>query len=284
MYPEQLLIPLYHNVSRLLAGRGEHTLAKLDAFLFKFQRQVTIDRNEKISVVLPPDPHFFRYLIKSHEPHISNAITKLLKKGDVVIDVGANIGYFSAYAAAAVGKQGQVFCFEPETKNFEQLKLNCHLIQQRGFNCSAYKLAASSASGKAILNVHRYSTYHAIEDEFHHLDKVEGSQEIDTVTLDAWTEAQGIKKISLLKLDTEGHEAKVLEGARNLFEAKAIDFVILECRSEQLTSFIDNFCQEFNLHQLVWDGHRWHKATLKSLSYKTECLLSIQPLSPTSLC
>lgn len=284
MYPEKFLASLYRNVLRLSLGRGEHTLAKLDALLFKSQRQVTISFDGNISVVLPPNPHFFRYLIKTHERHISNAITKLVKNGDLVVDIGANLGYFSAYAAAAAGKQGQVFCFEPEAKNFKYLKVNCDLIQQRGLKCSAYKLAASSACGKAILNVHRYSTYHAIEDDHHHLDKIESTQVINTVTLDEWTESQGIRRISLLKIDTEGHEPRVLEGSRRLFESKAIDFVILECRSKQLASFIDNFCQEFNLHQLAWDGSGWHSANLQSLNYKTECLLSTQPTSPTSLC
>lgn len=284
MYPERFLLPLYRNVLRLSLGRGEHTLAKLDVLFFKSNRQVTISLNDNISIVVPSDPHFFRYLIKTHERHISNAISKLVKHGDLVVDIGANIGYFSAYAAAASGKQGHIFCFEPETKNFEYLRLNCDLIQQHGFKCSAYKLAASSASGKATLNVHRYSTYHAIEDDSHHLDKVESTQVINTVTLDGWTESQGIKRISLLKIDTEGHEPRVLEGSRKLFESKAIDFVILECRSEQLASFIDNFCREFNLHQLVWDGCSWHKTTLKSVNYRSECLLSIKPTSPTSLC
>lgn len=284
MYPDQILIPFYRNILHLSLGRGEHTLAKIDSFLFKAQRQVTISRDNNIFIELPPEPHFFRYLIKSHERHVSQAISKLVKNGDVVVDVGANIGYFSAYAAAAVGKQGQVFCFEPESKNFEYLRVNCDLINRQGFKCSAYNLAASSACGKATLNIHRYSTYHAIEDDYHSLDKVETTQVINTVTLDEWAKSQNIKNISLLKIDTEGHEPRVLEGSKRLFEAKTIDFVILECRSEHLASYIDNFCKEFNLHQLVWDGRSWHKTTLQSLTYKTECLLSLQPTSPISLC
>jgi FkbM family methyltransferase len=284
MYPAQLLVPIYLNLLRLTSGRGEHTIAKIDALLFKSNRKITINYENNIFIFLPPEPHFFRYLSKSHEQHVSKAIIKLVKNGDVVVDIGANLGYFSAYAAARVGKQGQVLCFEPEAKNFEYLKLNCELMQKSGFKCLAYQLAASSNNGKARLNIHRYSTYHAIEDEFHHLDRVETTQIINTVTLDEWTEAQGLKNISFLKIDTEGHESKVLEGSRKLFERKAVDFVILECRSEQLASFIDNFSREFNLHQLVWDGNKWHQTNLQSLSYKTECLLSLQPILPSLLC
>lgn len=284
MYPEQILIPLYQNILRLSLRRGEHTIAKIDTFLFKSQRKITINYENRICIILPPDPHFFRYLIKSHERHISDAIGKLAKNGDVFVDVGANIGYFSAYAAAAVGKQGQVFCFEPEAKNFKCLRVNCELIQRFGFNCSAYNLAVSSTSGKATLNIHRHSTHHAIEDDHHHLDKIENTQVISTVTLDEWTQSQSIKNISLLKVDAEGHEPRVLEGAKRLFEARAINFTILECRSKQLAMFIDNFCKEFSLYQLVWDGGSWRKNTVQSLKFSTECLLSTQPILPTSLC
>jgi len=283
MYPNQILTPLYRNALRLSLRRGEQTLSKLDAFLFKSQRKVTINHEENISIILPPDPVFFRYLLKSHEPHVSNAIGKLVKNGGVVVDVGANIGYFSAYAAAAVGRQGQVFCFEPEAKNFEYLKVNCDLIQRCGFNCSAYNLAASSVKGKASLNIHRYSTYHAIADDDYHLDKIESTQIINTVTLDEWAESQNLKTISLLKVDTEGHEPQVLEGARRLFELKSVDFTILECRSEKLAIFIDDFCKQFGLYQLVHDGRSWYKNTLQALNYTTECLLSTREVSPKSL-
>jgi FkbM family methyltransferase len=284
MYLEKFLVPFYHTILRLSSGRGEHMLAKLDAFLFRANRHVTISDDDKISIIVPPDPHFFRYLLKSHERHISNVIGKLVKPGDVVIDVGANIGYFSAYAAVAVGKCGKVLCFEPEASNFEYLRANCDLWQKNGFKCSAINLAASATTGQATLNIHRFSTYHAIEDEHHRLDKIEGKQVINTITLDEWVSCCKLNSISLLKIDTEGHEAQVLEGAKTLFKAKVITNTILECRSDYLARLIDDFCQEYGLHQLVWDGHFWLKATLQSLSYRTECLLSTEPILPGSLC
>lgn len=283
MYPESILRPLYRNALSLTKGRGEHTLAKIDSFLFKYKRQITINGAQQVKFIIPPDSHFFRYLIKTHEPHVEQAISKLAKPGDIVIDVGANIGYFSAYAASAVGKKGQVFCFEPENSNFAILQSNCESYNREGYNCSAYKLALSSHPGVATLNIHRHSTYHSLDDEHHILDKVEAQQTVETTTLDSWIENHNIKEISFLKLDTEGHEAKVLEGANKLFQTQKIKYTLLECRSDHLANFIDNFCQQHNLYQLVWDGNNWHQSNLSRIKNQTECLLSVQSLSPEIL-
>jgi FkbM family methyltransferase len=283
MYPAKTLINLYRNLLRLSSGRGAHTLAKIDASLFKFQREIPINSDGSVSILIPPNPHFLGYVIKIHEQYVSQAITRLVKDGDVVVDVGANIGYFSAWAVATVGKQGQVFCLEPEVQNFEHLKVNCDWLKNKGFNCFACNLAASSTNGEATLRIHRHSTYHSIEDEYHHLDQVEGTQTINTVRLDDWADSQHIHKISLLKIDTEGHEPKVLEGASRLYEAGAVDYTLLECRSKYISSYVDDFCKEFNLYQLAWDGHQWNDSTLQPLNSKAECLLSVRPVHPASL-
>jgi Methyltransferase FkbM domain len=146
------------------------------------------------------------------------------------------------------------------------------------------QLLGISISGKfddrtATLNIHRYSTYHAIEDTHHQLDKVEGTQVIPTVTLDEWVQSQGLPKISLVKIDTEGHEPQVLEGARKLFENKAIDCTILECRSDYIANYIDEFVKTFKLHQFCWDGFNWNPVSLNKIENKTDCLLSTQPIS-----
>ena len=51
----------------------------------------------------------------------------MLQRGDVFVDVGANIGYFSVLAACLVGEGGQVFAFEPDPDNFRLLRDNVAL-------------------------------------------------------------------------------------------------------------------------------------------------------------
>lgn len=52
----------------------------------------------------------------------TNIMKNYIKEGDIVIDVGANIGYFTLLFSKLVGENGKVFAFEPESKNFELLK------------------------------------------------------------------------------------------------------------------------------------------------------------------
>ena len=53
------------------------------------------------------------YFLGTNQISITKTLVKFLKKGDIFIDVGANIGYFSAVGAGLIGKKGEVHCFEP---------------------------------------------------------------------------------------------------------------------------------------------------------------------------
>ena len=58
------------------------------------------------------------------EPHETSLILELLQPGDTFLDVGANIGYFSILAAAAVGDAGHVIAYEPDPENYRLLQTN----------------------------------------------------------------------------------------------------------------------------------------------------------------
>ena len=61
------------------------------------------------------------------EPYETSLVLRLLQPGDVFVDVGANIGYFSVLAASLVGDAGKVFAFEPDPDNFQLLCANAEL-------------------------------------------------------------------------------------------------------------------------------------------------------------
>src|SRR5690606_34858412 len=67
------------------------------------------------------------YYTGDYEPYLKKHFVKYIKEGDVVLDVGANIGFHTLYFAELVGTSGKVFAIEPIDINFNALTVNCNL-------------------------------------------------------------------------------------------------------------------------------------------------------------
>lgn len=139
-----------------------------------------------------------------------------------VVDVGANIGAFSLYQSLKK-KADLVVAFEPSSASFRRLTDNIKLNSVH--NIQAINAAVGASCG----------TLPFVELPFSFNCRIarSGDQSIVTVlsvTLDSALGRLGIKKIDLLKIDTEGYEAQVLEGASAIL--KRTDRVVLEMHSE----------------------------------------------------
>ena len=139
-----------------------------------------------------------------YEPMTTRIMKEIIKPGMDVIDIGANIGYFTLLMAKLTGNHGKVYAFEPEDNNFTSLVSNIGL---NGFkNIVPYRFALSDESGEAKLYI---SEYESGEHSMVSQDDKSYSIDIKTFKLD-----YAIKgKIDLIKCDTEGNEMKVLLGA-----------------------------------------------------------------------
>ena len=73
------------------------------------------------SLYVIPDDYIGRSILESGscEPHVSSVIRNQLKKGDVFLDLGANIGYHTIFAAKLVGQSGKVIAVEPNPQNLQ---------------------------------------------------------------------------------------------------------------------------------------------------------------------
>src|SRR5689334_7304312 len=89
-----LLIGGYRTILRITRKRGLFTLARLNAKLFSSGQIIAAPAGAKLFV--PSDPHFFGFVLGTHESHVAEILIRYLQPGDACIDVGANIGYFSA--------------------------------------------------------------------------------------------------------------------------------------------------------------------------------------------
>jgi FkbM family methyltransferase len=131
--------------------------------------------------------------------------------GNVVIDIGANIGAYSAVASKKVGSEGLVFAFEPAGSTFSVLESNLHL--NYATNVRAYRLGLSDHSGKAKLFMHDDSSRHSLAET--------ARSQYETVavtTLDKVMSDHCIDNVDFIKLDVEGAEQLVLAGSIGIIE------------------------------------------------------------------
>jgi len=168
------------------------------------------------------------------EPFETNLVKKSIKKGDVVLDIGANIGYYTLVFAKLVGEQGKVFSFEPEPFNFNLLKKNVEINNYQ--NVILQNSAVSNSEGKIKLYLsHEQSGTHRIyPSEICSKDYVE----VKMMRLDDYFKKNSLaEKISFIKIDVEGAELGVLEGMESLLEQNK--------NLEILIEFIPPYIKEF---------------------------------------
>jgi FkbM family methyltransferase len=152
------------------------------------------------------------------EGDVNRLILKSLSEGDVFIDVGANIGYYSILAARIVGKQGQVIALEPVPNTVKVLDLNIKLNNLKNIKIIPKAAWSNSAPLKIYVPGGCYGWASPI------IRPDCKSLTVDAVPLDDVSEK--IPAIKLLKIDVEGSECRVIVGARGTL--KKTENVVME--------------------------------------------------------
>jgi FkbM family methyltransferase len=140
-----------------------------------------------------------------------NKIQDFVKKGNVVIDVGANVGLFSLILSDLVDESGKVYSFEPIPLLHKKLNNNINLNEIRNVATIETGIGETESETEIFLNPEQSGLSSAVA-------KPSGnfvSQKIKLTTLDKYFMSRK-EKISFIKIDTEGYEPKVLRGAKEL--------------------------------------------------------------------
>ena len=174
-----------------------------------------------------------------------------LGPGKVVFDIGANIGYYSLLAARYVGDRGFVLAVEPATRNIHFLYEHIHRNRVR--NVAVLGAACADKEGLAAFDVKdNYAMGRIVEVD----KKSQGGSEpilarrlhlVPTVTVDAICAASGLIP-DVIKIDVEGAELRVLQGATNTLE-RFRPTLLLSVHSDELRGS----CLEF----LAALGYAW---------------------------
>lgn len=167
-----------------------------------------------VDVTLGNDNSLCLYVCGSFEPNEFSFLHGFLKPGMVFVDVGANDGYYTLFAARRVGPSGQVVAVEPSTR--ERINLRRNLQRNRIDNVHVVPAALGAAPGDADLRLaHGAHSGHNTLGQFAHADVTAAQLERVTVdTLDRVASDMKLERIDFIKIDVEGAEGSVVAGAR----------------------------------------------------------------------
>lgn len=173
--------------------------------------------------VNPEDEAITAWMIGSgaYEPVLTRYILDRTREGDTVIDIGANIGYYTMLAAQKVGPRGKVIAFEPDPTAFALLEKNA---KANGFtNIVAEQKAVSDAPG--ILKLY-LAARNKGDDRIFPAEESREAIEVPAVALDGYLPAG--THVDFIKIDTQGAEGVIFEGMRGTLSRETNIRVALE--------------------------------------------------------
>ena len=150
--------------------------------------------------------------------------------GDIILDVGAHIGFFTINSAKRCGKSGKVFSFEPNPDTFKRLKRNIDLNNLS--NVQFENIAISNKKGEIKLKVGESSEASTIMNNGT-LKSYQNNINIKSNTLDNIVRANNLFKVDILKIDAEGAEELILKGASE-YAIPLARKILIETHSNEL--------------------------------------------------
>lgn len=176
---------------------------------------------------------------------------KILKKGDVVFDIGANIGLTTVYAAKCVGMKGKVYGFEPMPLTFKMLNFNVNLNKLR--NVILLNKALSDRIGDAEM----YDNIHINRGaaSLYSSNKQDGIK-ISVSTLDNFINEFAINKIDFIKIDIEGAEIPMLKGANEIFKLKRKPIICLEYSIDVKSDYLVSSLYEMLKNEMNYELYK----------------------------
>lgn len=144
-------------------------------------------------------------LDKTREKEATKVMMEFIKPGDIILEAGANIGYYALMEAKILNGNGKIFAIEPEPHNFELLNKNIRLNNFENI-VETSQLAFSDTTGNLPFYVSKHSNLHSFikpKKEFSILS-------IATKTIDDFISDKK-EKINFIRMDVEGYECKIIK-------------------------------------------------------------------------
>jgi FkbM family methyltransferase len=212
---------------RVVEYRGLRRVCRLISPFFSRNNSAVIEQNGLRLRIYLNDAYWVRYALCgfSYEAEFAPVLDELLDPRAIFLDCGANIGYWSVYAATRIGSSNRVVAVEPSGRTFARLLENSEL---NGRSFTAVRKAVYSRSGEKVrlqVDPARHESNSIVP---HRLALAQGyrSELVDSVTIDDLFESVPIGNAEVsnvvVKLDVEGSEREAFRGARRLIDCGAI--------------------------------------------------------------
>lgn len=184
-----------------------------------------------------------------------------LKKLDqlVIFDVGANVGMYTILLNEVFSENSSILSFEPSKITFDKLGINTNHIKTT--NLFNFGFGNTNTLLTLYYNQEESGLASVYERRLDHFNiKMDLKEEIEIKTIDSFCEINNVAQINFLKLDVEGYELSVLNGAINMLNNHKIDFIQFEfggCNIDSRTYFQDFYyllSKDFYISRIVKDG------------------------------
>jgi FkbM family methyltransferase len=191
--------------------------------------------------------------VGAFEPGTVRAYQRLLRPGQTVLDIGANVGSHTLHFARAVGPTGKVYAFEPTDYAFAKLNANVTANPDLVARIVCCQVMLTEANGREIPPL--YSSWPlVIEENLHvlHGGRLMSTSKARSMSLDSFIAEAGINHLDLIKIDIDGFECEMLRRARVTLE-RMRPILVMELSPHQLDE--NNSSIEELIELLVRSGY-----------------------------
>jgi len=182
------------------------------------------------------DDIFARVLLFGSIPEVEvqRQLIQSARQGMTVLDIGANIGYYTTILANAVGKGGRVFAFEPNPTCYAELCRNLELNKLR--NVSSWQIALGEKDEAGLLQLPGLGRESHSSLQGNATFQSTGTVAVAIRSLDGFLADQNCSAVNLVKCDVEGAELQVLQGAKETLR-RFRPVILMELDPRLLSSF-----------------------------------------------
>lgn len=153
-------------------------------------------------------------------------IGETIKKGDIVVDIGANMGYFALLESKLVGETGKVFAIEPVVENLELLKKNIGLNKCSNIETFQFAIGDKNEESSIFLSYRLNCGSMIFRDGLNLVDGTVRKLPITVVTLDKFLEDKPTP--NFIRMDVEGYEFEIIQGMKDLLKRKCPLKILME--------------------------------------------------------